>query len=74
MSVEDTAGVEFRNIWNWDLALGLVEIDDFLGCALECCEVYESVGKNAEKDMVLTEDNRVGWEDGELGMEFLSVR
>lgn len=74
MSIEDTAGVEFRDIWNWDLALGLVEIDDFLGCALECCEVYEFGDKNVEKDMVLTQDDRVGWEDGEFGVEFLSVR
>lgn len=37
LSVKDAARVELWNIWDWGAALDLVEVDDFLGGGLECC-------------------------------------
>jgi hypothetical protein len=70
LAVEDAAGVKFWDARDGGFGLGGVEVDYFLGCVFECCGWLEYRG-GEEGMRGRTENDGVGWEDGEVGMEFL---
>jgi hypothetical protein len=70
LAVYYARGVEFRDAGDGDSAFGGVEIYYFLRGLFEGCKVLDRGGIGREGGS-RTEDYGVGWEDGEVGVEFL---
>lgn len=75
LAVDDAGSVEVGDAGDLDGLLGLVEVNHFLGRALESCGGERSVAtlQLLYHMAVLTQEDGVGWEDGEIGMVFLEA-
>lgn len=76
LAVHYAAGVEFRDSRDRVSFLAAVEIRDFLVGEFECCPQRKMSVADHEKwnGSERTEDDRIGGEDGEVGMELLQGR